>query len=78
MIRQRPEGPSSTSPKASSQGQLARRNPREPITILVTYRGGAEGWWEIKARGRVWRVPGVLALHDVLMGINEGKGGRKE
>lgn len=37
--------------------------------MSVTYRGGPECWWEIKARGEVWRVPGVIALHDVMRHI---------
>lgn len=49
---------------------LSARNPREPLTIKVSYRGGAECWWEIHARGAVIRRPGHLALHDVLMEIS--------
>jgi hypothetical protein len=45
---------------------------------VVTYRGGAEAWWSIKARGRVWRRPGTLALHDVLQDVLDGIGGSLE
>lgn len=51
---------------------LARRNRREPLTVSVSFRGGAECWWEIKARGQTWRRPGALALHDVLSELYEG------
>lgn len=41
--------------------------PRDrKMTLTVKYRGGSQCWWEITARGRTIRRPGVLALHDVL------------
>lgn len=45
---------------------------REPLTLTVRYRGGSEGWWQIEARGRIWRRPGVLCLHDVLSDVYSG------
>jgi hypothetical protein len=56
--------PPKQSPKAAAR--LARRAAREPTTLTIRYRGGAEAWWEVKARGRSWRVPGHVALHDVM------------
>lgn len=55
---------------------LPRWNPREPLSLQVTYRGGAEAWWEIRARGRVWRRPGWQALDDVLAEVFAGTGGK--
>lgn len=49
---------------------LARRNPREPLTIIIEYRGGPECWWQVKARGTSWRVPGCTAVHDLFAAIN--------
>lgn len=63
-IVKRPQGPSNTA--AEGRPPLNRRNARDAITLTVKYRGGAEGWWEVKARGREWRFPGVYALHDVM------------
>lgn len=37
--------------------------------MTVRYRGGAEAYYEIKARGRTFRVPGVLCIHDVMKDI---------
>ena len=37
---------------------------RRNLTVVIRHRGGAESWWEIKARGRVWRLPGHLCLED--------------
>lgn len=53
--------------------RLSPRNPREPLTIQVKYRGGPECWWEISARGATIRRPGSLALHDVLRELSGGK-----
>jgi len=48
---------------------LSHWNGRTALTVTVRYRGGAECWYEVKARGRVWRAPGVLALHDVMEAV---------
>jgi len=58
--------------------RLTQHPQRTPLTIQVSYRGGAECWWTIKARGRTWRRPGTLALHDVLQDIFDGVGGAVE
>lgn len=47
------------------------RNPREPLTIKISYRGGPEAWYEIHARGSIGRFPGVTCLHDVMRTINQ-------
>lgn len=63
-IEQRPPGPRDASGEA--RPPLSRRSARDPLTLTVRYRGGAEAWWEVKARGRSWRFPGYLAFHDVM------------
>jgi len=73
-------------PSAAGGPQQARRpkgtpslppkNPRDRMGVTISYRGGPEAWWQIEARGRVWRRPGCLALHDVLQEIYEGRGGK--
>jgi hypothetical protein len=35
----------------------------------VTYRGGAESWWLIDARGSIGVFPGHAALEDVMAQI---------
>lgn len=42
------------------------------MTVTVRYRGGAEAWYEVKARGRTWRFPGHVALHDAFDRISDG------
>jgi len=39
---------------------------RRPLTLTVTFRGGAEAWVEVHARGSAGRFPGHVALIDVL------------
>lgn len=39
---------------------------RRPMNITIKYRGGPECWYEIRARNRTMRVPGVVCIHDAL------------
>jgi hypothetical protein len=44
-----------------------RRWPRsEALTIKIQYRGGAESWWLVTARGSHGVFPGHASLEDVL------------
>ncbi len=69
-IRRPAGGHSGSSPKARRFWALPPRNPREPLTIKVKYRGGPECWYEVHARGQVARYPGWVQLHDVMAEIN--------
>lgn len=40
---------------------------RKPVTLTLSYRGGSEGWVEVRARGAVWRFTGPTAIHDVCL-----------
>ena len=72
-IRRPPLGQSGCSPKARRFFHLPSRNPRERLTLTITYRGGGEAWYEIHARGSVGRWPGYVALHDVMSEINQSR-----
>lgn len=48
-------------------------NKRDPLNIIVQHRGGAESWWQLTARGHIWRFPGHLALEDVLLRVMSGE-----
>lgn len=65
-------GHTKTQPKAG-HSYFRRLSPwnwrRQPITLAVKYRGGSECWFEIHARGGTLRVPGVVALVDVVKEI---------
>ena len=61
-----PHGPLEAQRPEGAPSKLSRWNRRDPLTITVVYRGGAEAWIQIKARGRTIRVPGHLAVIDAL------------
>jgi hypothetical protein len=65
-MRQPPQAGEPQRPKGTPQALLRRRDRRKPLTITVTYRGGPECWWELRARGAIVRRPGHVALEDVL------------
>lgn len=71
-IMRRPTGPYEQ-PRNGTFQALSRRDQREPMNMLITYRGGPQCWWQIEARGRVYRVPGYEALHDVMSQISSGE-----
>lgn len=64
-----PKAGSDDARRAASQAVLSPRDLREPLTITVKFRGGAEAWWEIRARGRTFRRPGHVAIHDLMREI---------
>jgi hypothetical protein len=61
---------SKTAGRSPSFRGLKRRDPREPLTIKVRYRGGSEAWVLVEARGVVQAYPGHLSAYDLLMAIN--------
>lgn len=44
-----------------------------PLTITLISRGGAEWWFEVKARGAIWRVPYITSVGDLVVDILEGQ-----
>lgn len=66
MIRVPAGGQKAQPAEGGHPQRLPLRNSRKPLTVTITYRGGPECWWELKARGVTIRRPGALALHDVL------------
>jgi len=72
-IASAPKGPRGSGAEGGRWRSLARRNPREKLTLTIHYRGGAECWYEVVARGKRGRFPGYIALHDAIREINEGR-----
>jgi hypothetical protein len=66
-----PQAPGGQRRKAPSKRLRAPWNPRDPLTVLVRYRGGSECWYELRARGRTYRAPGHLAINDIMDRIYE-------
>lgn len=59
-----------------AQKERPRRGPslsvwprRTRLHMTVVARGGAESWWQVDTRGRSWRVPGWVAIEDVMAWI---------
>ncbi len=73
LRRSRREGQQDVA-KPPRWGKLSRRNPRQKLTLTITYRGGAECWYLIEARGSHGVVSGALAIHDVMREINNVHG----
>lgn len=69
-VRRPAGGHSDSQPKAGRWFRLPPRNPREPLTIKVKFRGGPECWYEIHARGSIGRFHGATAIHDIMDEIN--------
>jgi hypothetical protein len=65
-IKRPPEAMSASSEASPPAGSLLPWPRSKPITVVLKYRGGPEGWVEVRARGRVWRRPGTFALYDTL------------
>lgn len=61
-----PRRPQEGSDAAGVTSKLPEWYRRDPLSIEVVERGGAEAWIRIRSRGREWFVPGHLALYDVL------------
>jgi hypothetical protein len=73
MVRMRPgpDGQGTRPPKAGRWYALPWRNPREPLTVTLRYRGGPEAWVEVKARGAMGRFHGATSLFDVVRELNQ-------
>lgn len=72
-ISRAPQATSTAGRKAVRWRKLPSRNPREPLSITVSLRGGPEAWVEVHARGSVGRYPGHTCIYDVLADINNLK-----
>jgi hypothetical protein len=73
MIAVPPEGTRHSRPKGARWFGLTRRNPRDQLRLTVAYRGGAEGWIEVHARGQVGFFPSHAALADVVWEVNQAR-----
>jgi hypothetical protein len=51
---------------AQRRGPLRKRDAYTAMWVEIQFRGGPAASWLVKARGRTWRFPGHMALHDCL------------
>jgi hypothetical protein len=70
MVRRPAGGQVASVPKGHRWYRLPRRNPRDPLTVTVKFRGGPEGWVEIHARGDFARVPGYTTIAELVLLMN--------
>ena len=70
-ISRPPEGNRERGPKGlHTWVGRSRWDPRKDrVTIRIRYRGGAECWYEVEARGATARLTGTVALHDLMVAI---------
>lgn len=52
------------------QDKLPPWDPKSALTVVITYRGGAEAWYELRTRGRTFRMRGDLGIHDVMRRVH--------
>lgn len=64
-IAQPPQAKKPERAPASTLGSLLPWPRKRPMTVTLVYRGGPECWIEVRARGRIVRRPGVVALVDL-------------
>jgi hypothetical protein len=68
-----PAGHDTARAKRGRWRHLARWPRSRSLTLTVLYRGGAESWWLVSARGSQGVFPGHCALEDVMHQVfNEG------
>ncbi len=61
-----PAGHNAARAKRGRWRHLARWPRTQKLTLTITYRGGAESWWLVEARGHSGVFPGHAILEDVM------------
>jgi hypothetical protein len=73
-IRTPPAGHNKARAKRGRWRHLGRWPRTQDLTITIRYRGGAESWWLVKARGSQGAFPGHASIEDVMSQVmNEGR-----
>ncbi len=73
-VKPPPAGHSTARAKRGRWRYLARWPRSEKLQISIKWRGGAESWWLVEARGSSGVFPGHAALEDVMNQVlNEGR-----
>lgn len=62
-----------TAAKPSFHG-VRQRRWEDPLPVILRFRGGAEGWVYVEARGRAQAFNGNLSILDLLAIINNQYG----
>ena len=60
-----PQAPGQRGAAAHNFVGLSPLDRREPVHLSIRYRGGAEAWHMVEARGRKVPIPGWMELYDL-------------
>lgn len=72
-IARPPEAMTAQRPTGLRWRRLPRIDWRKPQHLTISYRGGAEAWVEVHARGDLGRYPGHTAIIDILADITRNR-----
>lgn len=64
-----PPGHATVRRSRSSWRALPQLDRRRYVTLRIKWRGGAESWWLVDARGRSVPVPGWICLEDLMISL---------
>ena|SRR5918995_6424271 len=70
-ISRPPEATRDSAAKRHRWRRFPKRNARDPITVRIWLRGGAEAWVAVSGRGETNFYPGVTSVYDILADINQ-------
>jgi hypothetical protein len=73
MVSRGAAGREHSRPKGVRWRRFSRRDPRKPITATLKWRGGAEGWVLVSARGESNIYHGATSIAEVVMDINQSR-----
>ena len=69
-----PAGHNGARAKRGRWRHLARWPRTQKLRLEITYRGGAESWWLVEARGSQGAFPGHAAIEDIMAQVlNESR-----
>lgn len=69
-IRRRPQRQAGSAKRRQLWARMSRRNPTQPLAVQLEWRGGAEAWVRVAARGSYRNYPGYATIADIVLDIN--------
>lgn len=76
MVRRAPQAPANSGRAKRARSywrSLPRRHKRDALTIVVRWRGGAEAWVEVTARGETNYLPGFIDVASLVLMVNNDR-----
>lgn len=75
ILEQPARAPAKQSVRRAGLPSLSPRDPRKRLSLVVSYKGGPEGWWLVEARGQHWLFPLCTPIGEALQKLSRGKSG---